>query len=230
LKNDGFVKSPSAALRFAFVVAAYLVSTPHSSVFACLVRLRRRAFYIAIQILTFYEIIKNIFHIKSCFILFMIIFLGGCGYQFQGRGTNLPPEIRSVAVPIFANRTFHTGIESEVTRALAEKFISARRLNVVEQNSADALLTGIVKSFVTTSVAVTGDTQITTGYRATLTVEITFKRQKDGRVLFKGEMSEWWNYPVVADLAITENNKKEAVRQISHLLAEKVHELILENF
>jgi hypothetical protein len=31
---DGFVKSPSAALRFTFVVVAYLLSTPHSSGFA----------------------------------------------------------------------------------------------------------------------------------------------------------------------------------------------------
>ncbi|MDI6755793.1 MAG: hypothetical protein QME78_15525 [Thermodesulfobacteriota bacterium] len=44
-------------MRFTFVVAAYFVSTPHSSGFARLVRLRRRAFYFAIEILTFYEII-----------------------------------------------------------------------------------------------------------------------------------------------------------------------------
>jgi hypothetical protein len=41
-------------LRFTFVVAAYLVSTPLSSAFA---RLASGAFYFAIPILTFYEII-----------------------------------------------------------------------------------------------------------------------------------------------------------------------------
>jgi hypothetical protein len=41
-------------LRFTFVVAAYLVSTPLSSGFA---RLASGAFYFAILILTFYEII-----------------------------------------------------------------------------------------------------------------------------------------------------------------------------
>ncbi|MBU1206507.1 MAG: hypothetical protein KKH04_06215 [Proteobacteria bacterium] len=55
LNFDGFVKSPSAALRFTFVVAAYLVSTPHSSGFA---RLASGAFYFAIPILTFYETIN----------------------------------------------------------------------------------------------------------------------------------------------------------------------------
>jgi hypothetical protein len=51
----GFVKSPSAALRFTFVVVAYLVSTPHSSGFA---RLASGAFYFAIVLRPFYEIIN----------------------------------------------------------------------------------------------------------------------------------------------------------------------------
>jgi hypothetical protein len=51
---DGFAKSPSAALRFTFIVAAYLVSTLHSSGFA---RLAYGAFYFAIPILTFCETI-----------------------------------------------------------------------------------------------------------------------------------------------------------------------------
>jgi len=55
--SDGFVKSPSAALRFTFVVAAYLVSTPLSSAFA---RLAYGAFYFAIPILTFYETINSL--------------------------------------------------------------------------------------------------------------------------------------------------------------------------
>ncbi|MFH0801891.1 MAG: hypothetical protein V2A78_05830, partial [bacterium] len=42
-----FVKSPSAALRFTFVAAAYHPSTPHSSGFA---RLASGAFYEAINI------------------------------------------------------------------------------------------------------------------------------------------------------------------------------------
>jgi hypothetical protein len=49
------VKSPSAALRFTFVAAAYHPCTPHSSGFA---RLASGAFYAAIALATFYEIIK----------------------------------------------------------------------------------------------------------------------------------------------------------------------------
>jgi hypothetical protein len=54
-KFDGFVKSPSAALPFNFVVAAHLVSALHSSVF---VRLAAGAFYETIVATTFFEIIN----------------------------------------------------------------------------------------------------------------------------------------------------------------------------
>ncbi|MCX5905877.1 MAG: hypothetical protein NTY64_01455, partial [Deltaproteobacteria bacterium] len=55
LKIDGFVKSPSAALHCLLRRCGVLPSTPHSS---GIVRLASGAFYLAIQILTFYEFIK----------------------------------------------------------------------------------------------------------------------------------------------------------------------------
>ena len=156
--------------------------------------------------------------------------LAGCGYQLRGRETNLPPGIYSVAVPIFANRTDQTGIETEVTRALVEKFISTKRLSVGPRNSADSLLTGTVKSFTTFPVAVVSSTQSATEYRATVILEYSFQGQKDGKVLFREEISEWRNYPVVSDLNATEQNKLDAIRSISVLLAERIHEQILGGF
>ncbi|MCX5909157.1 MAG: hypothetical protein NTY64_18805 [Deltaproteobacteria bacterium] len=52
---DGFVKSPSAALRCILRRCGVPPSTPHSGGFA---RLASGAFYFAIQILTFYEFIN----------------------------------------------------------------------------------------------------------------------------------------------------------------------------
>ena len=163
-------------------------------------------------------------------VLFAFLTTGGCGYQLQGRGTPSDPGIQSVAIPILGNRTAETGIESEVTRALVEKFTSSRRIAVRSQGAADAVLLGTVKSFVTASVAVTTGTQITTGYRATLTVDVMFLRKGDGKVLWREEFAEWRNYPVVSDLAVTENNKRDAIRRISELLAERIQEIILGSF
>jgi hypothetical protein len=148
----------------------------------------------------------------------------------RGKETNLPPEIHSVAIPILGNRTIETGMESVVTEGIVGKFESTKRLPVTTPNSADALLTGTIISFTTFPVAVTSSNQFSTEYRATLTLEFTFKDQKNGKVLFREVMSDWRNYPVVQDLNATEQFKREAIRQISNLLAERMYELILGSF
>jgi len=163
--------------------------------------------------------------------IFLAAFLlGGCGYHFSGSGAKIPLGVRSVAIPIFANQTIQTGVEDILTRAVVEKFISARQLPLAEQSEADAILSGSVKAFVLSPTTVTLSTQVATEYRATLTIEATFKRQKDGQVLWKGEVSEWRNYRVVPDTALTEANKKEAIRQASEHLAQRLYEMILEDF
>ena len=163
-------------------------------------------------------------------IFLFVIFIQNCGYRFQGSATGLSSDIQSLAIPIFANHTIQTGIESEVTRALVEKFISSKRLSVTSSQQADAQIIGSVLSFTTFPVAVTSSRQVTTEYRATITVEIVLKRKRDGNILFREELAEWRNYPVVEDLAATENNKWQAIRLISVLLAERVHDFILVNF
>jgi hypothetical protein len=135
-----------------------------------------------------------------------------------------------VAIPIFGNRTTETGMESVVTEGLVEKFVSSKRLPVTTQSSADALLTGTIVTFTTYPVAVSSSNQFSTEFRATLTLEFTFKDQKTGKVLFREVMSDWRNYPVVQDLNATEQFKREAIRQISFLLAERMYELILGGF
>jgi outer membrane lipopolysaccharide assembly protein LptE/RlpB len=163
--------------------------------------------------------------------LFFSLVLAGCGYHLQGAGTGLPPDIRSVAIPIFANRTLETGVETEMARALSARFISAARLEVTDKASADALLMGTVKRIENYPVGVSGGTiQSATQYRLTMIVEMTFTRPRDGKILWKGEVSDWRIYSVDPSLAATENNKQEAIRQISTLLAEKVYSIILDNF
>jgi outer membrane lipopolysaccharide assembly protein LptE/RlpB len=163
-------------------------------------------------------------------VLFVLLAACGCGYQLQGKGAAPDADIRSVAIPIFGNLTPQTGAESEITRALTERFTSSRRIAVASRDAADAILIGAVKSFATSSVAVTSGTQVTTGYRAALTVEVALQKSGDGKTLFKEEITEWRNYAVVADLAATENNKREAIRRIAERLAERIQERVLGGF
>jgi hypothetical protein len=154
----------------------------------------------------------------------------GCGYHFVGGTADLPPDVQSVAIPMFANRTIEEGIESDLTRAMVDKFTSSKRIPVLGEDGADTILLGTIRSLVTSPITVTLQTQTVTEYRATMTIEIILKKGKEGKVLRKEELSEWRNYPVSASLTATDVSKKEAIRQISTLLADRVHEAILTNF
>ncbi len=162
----------------------------------------------------------------------MLLALGGgaCGYRFVGQETNLAADIKTLAIPLFANQTDELGLESEITQALRERFISSKRLVIQREKTADFILKGKVKSFNTTSVAVTKGLLVTSGYRAVITIEVMLQRARDGQVFWRDEISDGWNYPVDVDLMRTEENKKEAIRQIALLLAERVQEMVLGGF
>lgn len=68
----------------------------------------------------------------------LITRLSGCGYTV---GSSFRPDIRTVAVPIFQNDTFRTGVEFQLTEAI-QKELQRRGLRIAEEPYADTRLTG----------------------------------------------------------------------------------------
>ena len=62
--------------------------------------------------------------------------LSGCGYHTLGAATHLPPDVRTLAVPVFATRTeaYHT--ETVMTEAVIREFATRTRLRVTPDASA----------------------------------------------------------------------------------------------
>ena len=72
------------------------------------------------------------------------VLLAGCGYSTRG---NLPDHIKTVAVPIFKNRTLEPGVESAITSGVVNAFSSGGRVRVVPIGEADAILEGEVMGY-----------------------------------------------------------------------------------
>jgi hypothetical protein len=72
------------------------------------------------------------------------VLLAGCGYSTKG---NLPSHIKTVAVPMFKNRTLEPGVESAVTSGVVNTFTGSGKLKVVAQDEADAILDGEVVGY-----------------------------------------------------------------------------------
>lgn len=59
----------------------------------------------------------------------------------------LPPSVRSVAVPIFINRSAEPGIEEYATIYTQEEFLADGRLDLVRPRDADALINVTITDF-----------------------------------------------------------------------------------
>src|SRR5882762_1130892 len=72
----------------------------------------------------------------------------GCGYQFLGRASGLPPEIRRITVSTFENNTFEPLLDERLTEAVKKGFLARPRLQLVNDASeADAVFKGKINVF-----------------------------------------------------------------------------------
>jgi hypothetical protein len=74
-------------------------------------------------------------------------FLLSCGYQVAGRGNRLPPDIKTIAVPVFVNQSSTFRIEEKLAAAITHEFIERTKFRITPNPSgADAVLKGTVKN------------------------------------------------------------------------------------
>ncbi len=93
-----------------------------------------------------------------------------CGYHVAGRGDRLPADVKTIAIPVFTNKTRQYRIEQRVSRAITREFIERTRFQVTaEPAQADAVLRGEIRDVRAGVIAF----DPTTGRATTLQVQVT---------------------------------------------------------
>ena len=70
-----------------------------------------------------------------------------CGYQVAGTATRLPPDIKTIAIPEFTNKSTRFQIEQKVSAAVTREFIQRTSFSVTPNPAgADAELEGTINS------------------------------------------------------------------------------------
>jgi hypothetical protein len=110
----------------------------------------------------------------------LMILLTGCYYTFT---PNLPPGIKSVAIPIFENNTLNYGLETLVTSKTVDEFVKDGNLRVKDVRKADSILHGTVVNYWQEAAAYTVGEAIQK-YRLTMSVAISFEDRVSGEILW----------------------------------------------
>jgi hypothetical protein len=160
-------------------------------------------------------------------LLAVLVAGAGCGYSLRG---NLPPDLKTVGVPIFRNLTAEPAVEGFITRAVVEAFVRNGRLRVVSPAEADAILDGEVAGYTVIATAFNPNENIT-AYRLVLTLNLTFRDVKRKSVLFhQVGLQEQADFRVLGQVSQTISREEAAVSQAAVQIARTVVNLAIERF
>jgi hypothetical protein len=144
------------------------------------------------------------------------------GYGTRG---NLPDHIKTVAVPIFKNRTLEPGVESVVNA-----FSSGGRVRVVPLAEADAILEGEVVGYSLEGLAF-DRSAIVRAYRLRLTLNVEFRDVKRSAMLWRQEgLQEASDFQVEGTVSDTVARGQGAVLQAATEIGRKVVNLAVDRF
>ena len=149
----------------------------------------------------------------------------GCaGYRL---GSMLPPDIKSVAVPTFVNRTLEPMAEVEATRAAIQEFQKDGSLKVMPEGESDAVLRVTLTDYSLKPVSYRSDKRSAAReYRVTMIASVELVRCSDQAVVArhpraKGEAV----FELAGDLS---SAKLRVLPEVSEDLAHSIVEKVVE--
>lgn len=162
----------------------------------------------------------------------VLLALSGCGYHTLGAATHLPPDVKTISVPLFVTRTetYHT--ETVMTNAVIREFTSRTRYRVTpsEQAGADAVLHGTILREQVTPLTYNSSTQQSSSFLITIIMSVTLNGA-DGKILYQNPNYVYREqYQSTTDLATFIQEDPAAVERISRAFARQLVGDVLEGF
>lgn len=159
----------------------------------------------------------------------LLLLMFGCGYLPEGRMPHGGPH-STLAVELLQNRTGRAFLENEVSNRVMERFgRGASFLLVEDPTSAQLLMTGTVSDYDTTPSAYDRDDRIEL-YRARMTVQVIVTQTADGRVVWRGDVTETAEFATSDDRALQQANENLAVSKLAERLADELYSRISSGF
>lgn len=119
--------------------------------------------------------------------------LGGCGYGQSGGGAPgvagyqwrslYRDDVRTVAVPIFANRSYRRGVEFQLSKAIVNRLEAMSPYKVVDRERADTVLEGEIVDIHVRTLSVDVHSSVPQEQLYLVRVNFTWKDLRTGKIL-----------------------------------------------
>jgi len=159
-----------------------------------------------------------------------LVFVAGCGYHTLGAATHLPPDSRTLAVPMFATRTeaYHT--EAVMTNEVIREFATRSRMKVTPDTGGgpDVVLHGTILKETVTPLTYNTSTQQSSSFLITVVASVALTG-RDGKILFENKNYVFREqYQATTDLATFLDESPAAVERLSRDFARALVADVLE--
>ena len=161
---------------------------------------------------------------------FALLALGGCGYHTLGAASHLPPDVKTLAVPVFATRTETSGTETAMTEAVIREFATRTRFRVTPEagDDADAVLHGTILKQATTPLTYNAATQQSSSFVITVVASVTLTA-RDGRILYQNKNYVFREqYQATTNLPTFVQEDPAAIQRLSREFARQLVADVLE--
>lgn len=165
-------------------------------------------------------------------VFFALLGLSGCGYHTLGAATHIPPDVKTLSVPVFATRTDIYGTETAMTNAVIREFAARTRFRVTPARDpgADAVLDGTILQEAIAPLTYNASTQQSSSFLITVVVSVTLKT-RGGKILYQNNNYVYREqYQSTSDLPTFLQEDPAAVQRLSRQFARSLVADVLEGF
>jgi hypothetical protein len=169
------------------------------------------------------NVIKRITPIGT--VILAVVLLVGCGYTFVNVKKQLPPNIKEVYIPAFENQTDEPSLGVIMTNALVREFMKSGALTPVNEDKADAVLIGTIKSVKYVNRIYNEEDR---AVLVTVSVHAGAKLVKNGKVLWQvDDLFYTDDYRIGTGAAILDSYKEIALEDVADKLAVEFHDRLV---
>lgn len=163
--------------------------------------------------------------------LLVSLTLWSCGYQMAGRGASqLPPHLKTIAIPVFENNSGEPTIQRPFTEALRRAFITDGRLRLVNSKSAaNLVVTGTLTNYSIRAVAF-NSLDVAIEYWVYLEADVLVEDQVKNQTYLKQKLNTRWEYRADNSVITSEASRQQALTQTYRVLSQRVVSLVNDKF
>jgi hypothetical protein len=168
---------------------------------------------------------------KKTILLFLIcVLFSQCGYHLRGTGSSLPPHIKIISIPMFANRTTRFELDLKLTQGVIDEMVARGKVEISDDaESADAVLIGEILRFQANPIGF-GEDATADRYNILIVAKVVLRDVVQKKVIYSNPSFNYQGEYGVPEGTDFESVETEAINEIVVKFARSLVVSILEGF